>query len=498
MPARHGKHRDMRDVERFELVIEQVEALFGDKQTFAVPYCSSSIFGSRADHATRDAIASLLSGLANSAEGGVLLIGVDPEEIEVRGVPDDRSFWSSIREIMGDMQPEIEGHLETLEIGDVKVVALGVQPVGAAGPCFDQLSGKNDGCFRVQGGENRQWLPRDPKLVVVPDAEPVRQTSIRDLDDVLIRQLLRASGVRCSGEESLTAGQLQKLHELGVLEAPAGYADATVAGLVALGRNPARHLPGAAVLLTNVRGDREKLLSGPAPRLVATVVSTVTASGRFDPAAVEELLANAVVHRDYSVASRQTPIAVVVTPEHLVVANPGVLTRVGTAGGSRGPNPTLAGLARRLGLGRGRPRGLGALKKRLSDRLEIESRGTETRITLAASRRAPPTPSPAGARPSLRAPVRTGAALSAGSSAVVGQSAMVAAAASDRTSASERHDAILALFETNEELSSAEIISALGWPRSTARNAIAQLVEDGRLTPLADSPRSPKQAYRRR
>jgi predicted HTH transcriptional regulator len=487
----------MRDVERFELAIEQAEVLFGDKPTLGMPYSSSSILSSRADRPTRDAIASALSGLANSAGGGVLLLGVDPGQIEVPGVPDDRSFWSSISGIVEDMEPEIDGRFKTLQIGDVQVVAVGVEPIGPAGPCYDQLRGKSDGCFRVQGGEIRQWQPAVQKGVVGQDTEPVRQTSVRSLDDVLVRQLLRTSGIRCPGQGALTHPQLEKLHELGVLEHPTSHAAVTVAGLVALGRSPSQHLPGAAALLTRVQSDRERLLSAPAPRLVASLTLALTASGRFDPAAVEELLVNAVVHREYGGAARQAPIAVVVTPDRLVVANPGTLSRRGPAGHSPSPNPTLAGLAGRLGLCRGRGRGLRALKKRLSDRLETESRGTETRITLLAQRRASTSSSRPDARRTRHTPTRAGAAPGIGPAAAAHQAAPTAAASSDRTSASERKAAVLDLFETRAELTTAEITEALGWARSTTRNAIAQLVTDGHLAPLADSPRSPKQAYRR-
>lgn len=169
----------------------------------------------------------------------------------------------------------------------------------------------------------------------------------------------------------------------------------TVAGLITFGTAPARHIPGMRVFLNGrpVEADVLRLLQW---------AEEHPSFRPFGGSNVRELLLNAIVHRAWGPEARTLPIEIRVSPERLVLSNPGSLRPA--------PNLLLQRLLRRRGLWEGEGQGLERLRAKHAGAarpgLELSEKEGEVRARLWPL---PPPPKPAPPPPSsfrLSGPVR--------------------------------------------------------------------------------------------
>ena len=238
------------------------------------------------------------------------------------------------------------------------MVAARIPPLGHQHrPCYVKAEGMNQGSYtRVHDG-NRRLTDYEIHLMVsgrgqpVDDAAPVEGASLEHLDGALVSDLLRRLRQR-RGEIFTEAADHEVLHMLGVLVEPRSDSPVSLAGLLALGRYPQQFVPQLAasfVVLPTIDGSPladgtrfidNRPLDGPIPAIVAQAVSAmqrnmrrrsvVEGAGRQDvweyPAeAIREIVANALMHRDYHAVAHGTQVRISVYPDRFEVANPGGL-----------------------------------------------------------------------------------------------------------------------------------------------------------------------------
>lgn len=183
------------------------------------------------------------------------------------------------------------------------------------------------------------------------DAAPVDSARLEHLNDALVSDLLRRLRQR-RGEIFTEAADHEVLHMLGVLSEQRPDSPVTLAGLLALGRYPQQFVPQLAasfVVLPTADGSPladgtrfvdNQPLDGPIPAIVAQAVSAmqrnmrrrsvVEGAGRADiwdypTEAIREIVANALMHRDYHPTAHGTQVRISLYPDRFEVASPGGL-----------------------------------------------------------------------------------------------------------------------------------------------------------------------------
>lgn len=185
----------------------------------------------------------------------------------------------------------------------------------------------------------------------VDDAAPVDGAHLEHLDPALVGDLLRRLRQR-HGKIFSEASDREVLHMVGVLVAPESESLVTLAGLLALSRYPQQFTPQLAasfVVLPTTDGSSmadgtrfidNQPLDGPIPVILDQVVSAmyrnmrrrsvIVGAGRQDvwdypEEAIREIVANALMHRDYHPISHGTQVRIALYPDRFEVSNPGGL-----------------------------------------------------------------------------------------------------------------------------------------------------------------------------
>lgn len=340
-----------------------------------------------------------------------------------------------------------------------------------------------------------------------PDSAPVVSATPDDLDDDVIRRLLRGG---LEGPERVpTTGTNEEryLARFGLLVHDGERFRPTVAAVLVAGRRPALHLPGCA--LVGEVDDERFALGGTVPTIVRAVGQGCL--GDADRDLLAEVVLNALLHRDWS---NEEPVRLVLAGERLEVSAPARLL-AGAPRRAAHTNPLLVRFACALDLAHGDGRGLRDIARRLSEQrrpsFSLVERDGRVAFVAELRRRAkprpqrppptsrhlppppkmpvPPTPPereavapPPAAHPPEPPPPTTPAP-------VAPVPALLPREPDDRA------DVLLTVLRDRGGATTRELAVALGCSRPVIGKALAVLVEDGRVQREAASSRSPFQRY---
>lgn len=297
-----------------------------------------------------------ISAFAN-AQGGTILLGLDdlaqPVDIDADGLRDALAGMAADK-----MQPPVRAEVEIDVVdGDRRVVRMDVSEARMEDkPVHVVARGQYGGPF-VRGGDgDRRLTGYEVNRLVENRTRPTHDRSIvpeataEDLDPDLIGPYLER--LRLTNPRTFSALEDdQALRSTGVLREHEGTLVPTLAGLLTFGRHPQQFLPqlfisvvvhpGNEVGELGPRGERfldNRQIDGPVPIMAAEATSTITRhmaraslmrdgqrTERFEYPleVVRELIANALMHRDYSPESVGTQVQVELFPDRLVVRSPG-------------------------------------------------------------------------------------------------------------------------------------------------------------------------------
>ena len=305
-------------------------------------------------------IVETLSAFAN-ATGGTIVLGLS-EANGFTPVPGFRAkaMADSLATVSSDkMIPPVRPDIDIAEYNGAQYVVAHVpECIPRDKPCYVAERGVYQGSFiRVSDGDRKLSSYEVDRLLenrLQPsfDIEPIQQARCEDLDPDLVnavlarqRQLHPRIFASLPDEDALVS-----LHVLARDEN--GRTAPTLAGLLALGTYPQSIFPRLTVVFTAYEdgaGDSPattyadaETMAGPIPAIledtlaavqrnmhIGEVPSTAAQSAEGVPdyplAAVREAVANALMHRDYSPASRGSAIHVILYPDRLEVVSPGGL-----------------------------------------------------------------------------------------------------------------------------------------------------------------------------
>ncbi len=290
-----------------------------------------------------------MCAFANMPEGGVVLMGVSEQGgINVVGVDDVNGLLQSAASqarngfsvpILIDPQAfDLDGKT----IGVVNVVGANTndKPVRWKKDKKAYLR-QYDGDYQMSPSEEQMLLFRHHRPNA--DAQPVPGSSLRDLDSDLVKRYL--ASVRETTPRLVSESDEAVLYYTGVV-ADRDSEELSVAGLYALGEYPQRLLPHLTVTAAvegadDVRAVNRRDFTGALPVILDDVLGWVAqnvesrqvvtrdGNGLTDYAvpllAAREVIANALVHRDLSEASRGKGIDLRITRDGFRLTNPGGL-----------------------------------------------------------------------------------------------------------------------------------------------------------------------------
>ena len=293
-----------------------------------------------------------LCALANMPEGGTIILGLDENDgFAAVGVRDPAGLEAGIADQARSLNPPVqvrfaEARIEgaALVVATVASLPLRDKPCRYAGSAYLRQS---DGDYAMSEQEVRQFTEQSimaqggrPRH----DAAPVDGTSVRDLDPQIVADFVATA--QATSRRLSTQSDEAILRWRNVI----GLDDErlTLAGLYALGSYPQRFAPSlsitAAVQLDPRSGDRTRdlvHLDGPLPELLDGAMQWVqrnTSStirygdnghaydvSEIPLAAIRELIANALVHRDLSPLTLGKRVEIRLKDDTLVISNPGGL-----------------------------------------------------------------------------------------------------------------------------------------------------------------------------
>ena len=294
----------------------------------------------------------------SNGRGGLLIFGLS--DADFLPVPIDPAKLAAdlASACSDDLEPKIRPSIGICQSEGQPVVAARIPPLGHQHrPCHVRAEGMSQGSYtRVHDG-NRRLTDYEIHVMVSgrgqpnDDAAPVDGARLEHLDDALASDLLRRLRQR-RGAIFAEAADHEVLHMLGVLSEPQPDSPVTLAGLLALGRYPQQFVPQLAasfVVLPTADGSPladgtrfidNQPLDGPIPAIVSQAVSAmqrnmrrrsvVEGAGRADiwdypTEAIREIVANALMHRDYHPTAHGTQVRISLYPDRFEVASPGGL-----------------------------------------------------------------------------------------------------------------------------------------------------------------------------
>jgi ATP-dependent DNA helicase RecG len=302
-----------------------------------------------------------ISAFANTL-GGTIVFGIaEKGGFHVVDI-DARSIQASLAQAARDLvEPPQAVDIRVLNYEDRPVVVANVPeaPVREK-PCYVRRLGMMSGSFiRTGDGDHKMSQYEIDRFIenqsrtARNDAEPVFDATVDDLDKSLLAGwLARVRETSFGRAAAMSDEELMANRRVVALDAE-GVAHPTLAGLLAMGSYPQAFFPRLNVVFTAYPADEKGKpgaggmrfadsvnIDGPIPAMVVDAVRTVyrnighgaVVDGAlredapdYPLAAVREAVANALMHRDYSLDARGTPVSIDLFPDRLEIDNPGGL-----------------------------------------------------------------------------------------------------------------------------------------------------------------------------
>ena len=331
-------------------------------------------------------IVETISAFANTS-GGVLVCGLS-EENDFKTVEgfNAKQISDAITQTCGDkMEPPVRTTISIEEFeGKLVVVASIPETAPHLKPCYVKSRGPYDGAFlRIGDGDRKLSRYEVDRLIEERkqpsyDAKIVPDATLDDFDSELVAGLLQRERANSPRVFASLNDEDALLSLTAVKKAEDGSIHPTLAGLMSLGKHPQKHFPRANVTFAVFPGTSKEMLSdegarfldsrtiiGPIPVMLAEtliavrrnmkITTRVEGGTRIDTPeypelVVRELVANALMHRDYSPEGLGSQVQVNLFSDRLEIISPGGLfgmvtvDNIGTYGASSSRNQFLSRL----------------------------------------------------------------------------------------------------------------------------------------------------------
>jgi len=281
-----------------------------------------------------------VSAFANT-NGGLIILGVDEDANFAAAGVDTQPLIAALKYTCSvAVEPDIRAEIEVSQVDGTPVAAAFIPPLAATRrPCFIRSQGMERGSYVRTQYDDRHLSAFEihallsergqPKNDIMPVADTTQADLDKDLVTSLIARLRQTRGSILENHDDASV-----LRAAGVITSDGQL---TRAGLIGLGRYPQQFLPqlninfvcyamaDASPMPDGTRFLDNQVIDGPAPMLMIKAEAALTrnADKRYPLPAFREIVANAIIHRDYHPLAQGTPIRIELYPDRLVVTNPG-------------------------------------------------------------------------------------------------------------------------------------------------------------------------------
>lgn len=267
-----------------------------------------------------------VTAIANSRGGrGYILYGVEDKTKHILGIDTDDFIEEQIQQIIYNRtDPPVPISLDLVKHKDKTVAVLTIYKSKHAPHQMIQT-----GAFYVRRGSTTDFARRSELASMMQEnglmtfeTVIIKKASLADLDMDRIKKFLKSINVQYTDQH-----QTLLLEAFGFIgQKYEGEFSPTIGGLLLFGKNPQIYLPQCYIKIIN--GDDVDIISGNILYMMDQVLNKVKIiinDDNYPFIALEEALANALVHRDYMDLSRG--VSINITDKAIEIINPGSVAR---------------------------------------------------------------------------------------------------------------------------------------------------------------------------
>lgn len=310
----------------------------------------------KASKGTPERLYDTLSSFSNQYGGGTIIFGIDEKNgYEVTGVYDPQDLQAKVTQQTLQMEPIVRPIFTVTDHNGKKVVSAEISEVDTNDkPCFYKAAGRLRGSYIRVGDSDEPMTEYEVysyeayKKKIRDELRPVERASVEDLaPDILEEYFLKIRRVKAN----LSKHPNDKIL---ALQGMTSDGRPSVAGLMVLGDYPQAFFPQMSITAMVVdgtvfgelggSGERfidNKRIEGTIPQMLEEAMAFVRRNIRtatvinkdgvredrpeYPLKAVREVILNALIHRDYSVHTEDSPIRIILYRDRMEVENPGGL-----------------------------------------------------------------------------------------------------------------------------------------------------------------------------
>ena len=310
-----------------------------------------------AEHGCPTRLFDTLSSFSNQDDGGIIIFGIDEKDnFAIKGVYDAQDLQKKVTEQCKQMEPAVRVLFTMCEIGEKILVSAEIPGVDVSDrPVFYKGVGRIKGSY-IRVGESDEPMSEYEiysyeafRKRIRDDIRIVKGAKIQLFDEKRMAEYLsRVKSERRNLADNVSDDEILEL--MGVTS----DGTPTLAGLMTFSKYPQTYfpqlcitavaLPGTEMGETGTDGERfidNKRITGAIPDMLEEAVEFVRTNSRtktiiddngkrvdkneYPIKAVREAILNALVHRDYSIYTENTPIRIEMYRDRMEVTNSGGL-----------------------------------------------------------------------------------------------------------------------------------------------------------------------------
>lgn len=310
----------------------------------------------KAAKGTPERLYDTLSSFSNQIGGGIIVFGVDEKDnYNVCGVYDVQDLQVQVKNAAEQMEPIVRPFFTVTEYNGVMVACAEITECDSENkPCFYRPAGRIRGSYIRVGEadvpmtEYEVYSYEVYKRKIRDELRTVERATLDDFNKDILRDYfskLRLEKPQLAKHDESRIMQLQ-----GIIDSK----QPTVAGLMLFSDYPQAFFPQMSITAMVVNGTEignlgsnnerfldNKRFEGTIPQMLEDTIAFVrrniknaviidengkrTDRPEYPIIAIREIILNALIHRDYSIHTEDSPIRVVIYNDRLVVENPGGL-----------------------------------------------------------------------------------------------------------------------------------------------------------------------------
>lgn len=295
-----------------------------------------------------------LSSFSNQDDGGIIIFGIDETDYTIKGVYDPQDLQKKVIEQCNQMQPQVRALFTICEINKKIIVSAEIPSVDLnLRPVFYKGKGRLKGSYIRVGDadeimtEYEIYSYEAYKQRIEEDIRIVEKSTLSFFNQELLNQYLKeVKKERERLASNFSDKEILEFMGITVNEVP------TLAGVMIFSKYPqtffpnlcitAIAVPGLEIGQTGINEERfldNKRITGTISEMLEDALNFVSKNCRtitiiddngkrtdkkeYPLKAVREAILNALIHRDYSVYTENTPISIVIYRDRLEIINPG-------------------------------------------------------------------------------------------------------------------------------------------------------------------------------